>query len=404
MSKDQETKYHKGMVKERRKQQLRKVNKNKLQKRSKGKTRRENRLSFDDAWGDMASENVERVMPRGSASRQKAAAQTAFTTTVLEQSGEDEHHLSQVEGKGVVVEVSGGQCVVQVEGRQIPCTLRGTLSLQNTGYVNLVAVGDRVLVSLDGCRSGVVEKVLPRRSVLARPYSPDAGKTIPLQQLIAANVELLLVVASWRQPDFWPELVDRYLITAQRNRIKPVICINKIDLAVDQDELAQVEQIYRDLGFTVILTSAVKNQGLVKLKEALSGHITVLTGLSGAGKSSLLSAMQPGLDLRAFAVGHSGRSKGQGRHTTTAAKMYPLEGGGSVIDTPGIREFSLSDLRPVELAENYPEMVAQRIRCRYADCLHRDEPGCAVQQGVESGQVSRLRYESYLKIMADLID
>ena len=340
MSKEIEEKYRKGMAKEQRKKQLRKVKKNKPQRQAKGKSRQSNWQQMDEAaWHDMASENVERIMPRGSASQQRYNEEAVIHgVTSGTASTAPANQLEDAE-QGMVIETGGGLYTVEIGGDELRCSIRGSLSQQDTGYINLLAVGDRVLVQRTNEGEGVVVHVLPRAGVLARPYSPDAGKVSSRKQLIAANVTQLMVVASWRQPDFWPELVDRYLIAAQRNEVEAVVCINKVDLDEDRQQLANTVKTYLGSGCQVLMTSAVSGEGLVELQNALKGQTTVLTGLSGAGKSSLLTTMQADLDLRSFAVGHSGRSKGQGRHTTTAAKMYPLEGGGSVIDTPGIREF-----------------------------------------------------------------
>lgn len=403
MSQEQEARYYKGMAKERRKKQLRKVNKNKTQKRSKGNNRQKNwQDTNDDGQHEIASENVERVMPRGSASQQRVNEQAVINGRAAGQSGTKLPTSIEDAEQGVVVESGGGLFLVNIEGKEIRCSLRGSLSLQETGYVNLVAVGDRVLVEGASDGQGVVAHVLPRTGVLSRPYSPDVDKTSSLQQLIAANVSQLLIVASWKQPDFWPELVDRYLIAAQRNQVGALLCINKVDLAEEHQRLVETVKTYMDAGCQVLMTSAVSGEGLDELRQALNGETTVLTGLSGAGKSSLLSAMQEDLDLRRFAVGHSGRSKGQGRHTTTAAKMYTLEGEGSVIDTPGIREFGLAGVAPVALADFYPEMARLSAGCQFNDCLHRDEPDCAVKKGVENGDIPAMRYDSYLKILEDL--
>lgn len=393
--------YQKQMQKERRRQQLQKARK-KFGDQKRSINRRHNDIPVGVDWDEFEAEGVQRIMPRGSAEQRKMLEKAIAQAPDVEEEKTGIENAARCGLTGTVIETAGELCRVQMGERQITCSLRGMLKQQLTGFSNLLAVGDRVLLSLDGKDRGVVEQVLPRRGVLARTFSPDMDKNSSLLQLVAANIEALLVVASWRQPHFWPVLVDRYLITAERNHIRPMLCINKIDLAKDQGVLQSVTAIYRDVGTNVLLTSALSGEGVEQLRAALSRQTTVLAGLSGAGKSSLLSLVQPGLKLRANDIGQSGRNKNQGRHTTTAACLYPLDGGGAVIDTPGIREFGLAGVKPIEVAEYYPEMVALRHLCQFSDCLHRDEPGCAVRQEVGSGRVSNLRYESYLKIINEL--
>ncbi len=215
----------------------------------------------------------------------------------------------------------------------------------------MLAAGDEVVVSHNGHERGMVEAVLPRRSALARPdvfYSH-------LQQVIVANVDQVLIVAAWREPAFWPELVDRYLIAAARYNLAPIICINKIDLADEAAdaaaELTRTLSAYRRVGYEVLATSAQTGDGLVALREALAGRTTALAGLSGVGKSSLLSAVEPGLNLRTSEV--SSR-RHEGRHTTTQVTLHPLAAGGFVADTPGIREFGLSGLKGSDLPQLLP--------------------------------------------------
>jgi ribosome biogenesis GTPase len=304
--------------------------------------------------------------------------------------------------QGVVVEVSSSLCRVDLEGRELTCALRGSLTAEETGYTNVVAVGDRVMVAENGSEQGIVEAVLPRRSVLARPdvYS-SGGRTIDRHrlQLVAANVDQLLIVASWRNPHFWPELVDRYLITAQRNDLLPIICVNKVDLAEEIAECRAGLEPYLKLGHRVLFTSALTGEGVSRLRQALFARSTVLAGMSGVGKSSLLAAVQPGLELRTAAV--SERS-GEGRHTTAQVSLVWLEGGGAVVDTPGIREFGLSGLLRDELVHFYPEIAAVEKGCRFNNCSHTHEPDCAVKAAVKRGDLSPTRYHSYEQIYQDL--
>jgi ribosome biogenesis GTPase len=252
-----------------------------------------------------------------------------------------------------------------------------------------------VVVSRDGSGRGMVEAVQPRRSALARPdpfYSH-------LRQVIVANVDQLLIVASWREPAFWPELTDRYLISAVRNHLAPIICVNKIDLASDPQEPAAGLQPWLAVGYRVLFTSATTDAGIGELRATLSGRTTALAGLSGVGKSSLLAAVQPGLNLR---VGDVSDRRHEGRHTTTQVTLHPLAAGGFVVDTPGIREFGLAGLSRRDLAGFYPEIATLAGKCQFADCSHTREPGCAVRAAVRAGRIAAMRYENYRKIYRDL--
>jgi ribosome biogenesis GTPase len=262
------------------------------------------------------------------------------------------------------------------------------------GFTNAIAVGDVVIVTPRGDDAGIVEAVLPRRSALARP---DVHRT-HLQQIIVANADQLLIVAAWREPAIWLELVDRYLITAQRFHLDPIICVNKTDLVADVEVCRATMRPYVELGYRVLFASAATGDGVATLRDALTGHTTVLAGLSGVGKSSLLTAVQPGLRLRTGAIAEYHI----GRHTTSQVRMHRLDAGGYVIDTPGIRAFGLSGLQQSDIAAFYPEIAALVASCRYSNCSHLQEEDCAVLAGLESGAVSELRYHSYTRIRESL--
>jgi ribosome biogenesis GTPase len=259
------------------------------------------------------------------------------------------------------------------------------------------------LISKNGSERGVVEAVFPRRSVLTRPYSPDVGKVVDdLEQIVVANVDRLLIVASWREPYIWPALIDRYLIAAQRNRIDPVICIHKIDLVDDQVEFNETIQTYQALGYPLVLSSTVSGIGIDRLRQLLQDSTTVLAGLSGVGKSSILSAIQPGLNLKTGNVSEHGLFTGQGQHTTTQASLWKLANGGMVIDTPGIRTFGIAGIAPNELSSWYPEINAIAGNCRFGNCTHTREPDCAIKEAIKLGSVSELRYKNYVQILEEL--
>jgi ribosome biogenesis GTPase len=349
------------------------------------------------ALDDLALPDMERVMPRGEQERRRAnlaRAQTAVIAPVAAAAPPPLHDPQHT--PGTVVEVAQGLCRVRLaNGDTRLCEIRRSLKGGDTGFTNIVAVGDQVQITVNGAARGMVEAVLPRRSALARP---DPFYT-HLRQVIVANVDQLLVVASWRNPAFWPELVDRYLIGAARNGLTPVICVNKVDLADDPAEPQTVLRAYCDAGYTVLLTSAASGLGVEGLRRLLQGQTTALAGLSGVGKSSLLSAVEPGLNLR---VGEVSDRKHEGRHTTTQVSLHRLAAGGFVVDTPGIREFGLAGLRKRDLAGFYPELAALKGRCQFEDCSHTREPGCAVKLAVREGRLAAMRYDSYRKILADL--
>jgi ribosome biogenesis GTPase len=357
--------YQKAIEKQERKQRLRKSKKNLRPNAVKRGPRQKGWDHMaDDDWDAPGFYENERVMPRGTQSRHKEVEEMARQS--IKQAGEEvdtaEQDLPPGTQQGEVVEASGEHCVVLVEGKQIDCAVRRSLLVNETTFTTVVAAGDMVAVRVNGTGEGVVEKVLPRRSLLARPFRPNKGGTSSFRQIVAANVDQVLIVASWRLPSIWPELIDRYLIAAERNQLKAVICINKIDLVEDEAELEVTLQPYREAGYQVILTSAE-------------------TGV--------------GIDER-------GKNRNQGRHTTTMATLYSLNGNGAVIDTPGIREFGLAFLERHELASFYPEIARAAAECQYADCTHTHEPNCAVKAAVDQGEVSLLRYENYQKIMCTL--
>ena len=338
-----------------------------------------------------------RIMPRDESDRRAdnvAAVTDAFA-------GEyDDSHWTEIALEtpyllGVVVEVSRGLCRAEVDGRVMVCDIRGILTAEGTGFTNIVAVGDRVLVSLHEEERGLIQEVLPRRSGLARADTFD----VHLKQILAANVDQVLIVASWRDPHFWPRLVDEYLIGAARNNLDAIICVNKVDLAESIDEVKTAVSIYQSLGFSVLFTSAETGYGLDDLRSVLKDHTTVLAGLSGVGKSSLLSAVDPNLDLRTNAVSEK---RHEGKHTTTQANMHPFSAGGYVVDTPGIRDFGLIGLHQDDLIDFYPDIADFIGQCRFNDCTHDHEPGCAVQTAVAEGEINAWRFKSYTQLYGKL--
>ncbi|MBC8506041.1 MAG: ribosome small subunit-dependent GTPase A [Anaerolineales bacterium] len=404
--------YSEDMQKHVRKQQLRNTRRKSGPKNKAKKPRQKEWIP--DSWDDIDDLDYsvdERIMPRGEEERRREIERKALSGT----SGGNSERAADPQGSepasgsrpgipGLVVGVSSGMCRVDIHNGAAPilCDIRGSLKSQETGFTNVVAAGDQVKINLNGEQRGVVEEVLPRRSILARPYRPDVGKISSKQQIVVANIDRVLIVASWREPNIWPALIDRYLIAVQRNQLEAVICVNKIDLVEDPAEFQATIKPYQDLGFRLILTSAETGAGIDELAVLLKSSTTVLAGLSGVGKSTLLTAIQPSLDLRVGKVTQRGTFTGQGRHTTTQSRLWNLENGGVVIDTPGIREFGLVGIKQAQLAEWYPEMVDHLGGCRYSDCSHSNEPGCAIKAAVANGAISELRYKNYTQIYDEL--
>lgn len=300
-----------------------------------------------------------------------------------------------------VVSVASGLCVVEREGRWLRCRIRSRLSAQESAYTNVVAVGDRVVVTDDGAGGGIVEEVLLRRTTLLRPEAHDGNRGRRIQ-VIAANADQVLIVSSWREPFLWHEFIDRCIIAAQRNGLLPIVCVTKADLAEDLAALEHAVAPYPALGIHVIMTSVLTGQGIDELRDLLRGKMTALTGMSGVGKSSLISRVQPGLNLRTSGVSTSSKRLGEGRHTTTMVEMHNLDMGGHVVDTPGVREFGLSGLRRRELASLFPETRELASQCYFANCTHLNEPRCAVAVGVATGAIPQSRYHSYRMILGTL--
>ena len=348
-------------------------------------------------WDEVDYDPIERVMPRDERDRRKQIEQAVVAPPLLsEQTADATRTVAAVDVQtALVTEVAGLSAQVEIDGVEQPATVRGLLTEIDTGYINPVAVGDRAIVSEGAAGSWAIEDIQPRRTLLARP-DPFLA---PRQQVIAANVDQLLIVSSWRSPDLWLELIDRYLIAAGLSEIEPIVCINKADLISDRVELEASTSIYCEMGHMVLVTSATTGLGIDDLRETLKGKLTVVVGLSGTGKSSLMAAVQPGLDIR---VGRISEAHRQGTHTTTRSKLYKLDFGGYVADTPGIREFGIAGLTLGELPLYFPEVDELAAECKFSNCSHLEEPDCAVRAAEAEGRVSASRVASYRAIFDEL--
>ena len=313
--------------------------------------------------------------------------------------------------EGMVTALFPGGAYVRIADLHVPCRIAGTF--RAPPGATALAVGDEVAVELappeqvsDSRRTdkdradGVILSRRSRRSLLGRPQ-PSSGKRRgpyedeAFEKVIVANMDVLLVVAAVRQPPLSRGLIDRFCIVAERGQMSAVLVINKIDLAAPNESLLAE---LREGGISLHLCSAATGEGLEGLVEAIRSRRSVLAGPSGVGKSTLVNALVPGADQATREI----RAKDQrGRHVTAAATIHPLPGGGLIVDTPGVRELAM-DMAPSELSWYFPELAELGGGCRFRDCSHTHEPGCAVRQAVEDGALPPRRYQSYLRIFETL--
>jgi ribosome biogenesis GTPase len=295
---------------------------------------------------------------------------------------------------GRVLRVLGLTNVVEGPDRSIyHCALRRVLKTLATDQRHVVVAGDRVMFrpvpTTTNVPEGVIERIEPRRGTLSRT---SRGR----QHVIVTNVDQLLIVMSAAQPEIKPHLIDRFLVAAETAQIPPIICINKIDL-VEPRTLQPLVGTYSQLGYPVLLLSAATGQGIERLKRVLRGKQSALAGQSGVGKSSLLNAADPSLQLP---VAEVSRDTEKGKHTTTTAQLLPLSCGGYVVDTPGIRQFELWGIVREEIAGHFRDLRPFVCRCRFPDCTHTHEEHCAVKDAVADDLIDLRRYESYCHLVA----
>ena len=293
---------------------------------------------------------------------------------------------------GRVISVHGlGSFVRVTDGTIYRCTVRGVLKSLATDLQHVVVAGDHVAIEVGGAGHDEEQAVIVRVDARRNQISRTSRKR---QQVLVSNIDFVCIVASAAEPQLKPNLIDRYLISAEKANIDPIIVINKADL-VDVADLQPVIGVWAQMGYPVLLTSTETGLGVERLKRMVSGRDSVVTGQSGVGKSSLLNVIEPGLQLR---VGTVSDENQKGRHTTTAAKLIPLENGGHLIDTPGIRQFQLWDVIPEEVAGYFRDLRPFINGCRFPDCTHTHEDDCAVKWAVADGKLDVRRYESYVQI------
>lgn len=294
--------------------------------------------------------------------------------------------------EGIVISATGSWYEVATEHGRLNCRIRGRLRLKGVRSTNPVVVGDRVVVEPDGNSSAIVA-IVPRRNYVIRRASNLSKES----HIIAANVDRALLIVTLHSPATPKEFVDRFLVTCEAYKVPVSIVLGKADTLTGEaeEEAAAFSAIYRDAGYEVLRLSSTTGEGVEEIRALLTNHTTLVAGNSGVGKSTLVRAIDPSLDIR---TGDISESHHKGKHTTTFSTMYPIAGG-YIIDTPGIKGFGLIDIDSKELCRYFPEMMRLAPECRFYNCTHTHEPGCAVQEAVKEGRVAWSRYDSYLKIL-----
>lgn len=298
--------------------------------------------------------------------------------------------------KGLVIKSTGSLCLVKTEdGNKIQCSIRGKLRLAGSKSTNPVVVGDWVEIQEEGEQRNILE-IEQRKNYIIRKSVNLSKQT----HVIAANLDQTLLVVTLINPKTNTEFIDRYLCTAEAYRIPAIILFNKIDIyPVDlQVKLHELIKVYENIGYKCLIVSAKTGQGFDELKDVLSNKVTLISGNSGVGKSSVINFIEPGYKLK---VAEISVSHLKGKHTTTFSEMHELSIGGYLIDTPGIKGFGVVNIGNEELYHFFPELFMLSPKCQYNNCTHLHEPNCAIIKAVESGEIAESRYNSYINILFD---
>ena len=302
---------------------------------------------------------------------------------------------------GTVIKSTGSWYNVLTEdGSTLQCRIVGKFRLDDIPLTNPVAVGDRVEVVPEGDGQGMISTILPRHNYVVR-QSPRRKHDL---HLLAANIDQAVVITTIVNPTLKPGFIDRFLVMVERDEIPATIVFNKSDLYDEEamDKYMEMKEVYEKIGYGTLLTSVVEGVGLDDLKKLLADKTTLMGGQSGVGKSSLVNSIQPHLNLRTAEISDY---SGKGQHTTTYAEMFELDFGGRLIDTPGIKTLSFNNKDKANLAHSFREFFELSQNCKFGGaCLHRTEPGCAVHEALRNGEVSEIRFNSYLGMLEEIED
>tara|TARA_R110001583_G_scaffold74038_1_gene205325 strand:- start:7260 stop:8198 length:939 start_codon:yes stop_codon:yes gene_type:complete len=298
--------------------------------------------------------------------------------------------------KGIVTKSTGSWYTVYTQdGEKIDCRLKGKFRLKGIKSTNPVAVGDHINFEYEeGKETGVINKIFERKNYIIRKSVNLSKQT----HIIASNIDTAFLLVTIDNPPTFTGFIDRFLATAEAYNIKTVLLFNKLDIYTEDEleKLAVLDATYTEIGYKCIAISATKNIGIDEVKELMKDKTTMFSGHSGVGKSTLINALEPTLNLKTKEVSKQHK---QGMHTTTFAEMFQLSFGGFIIDTPGIKGFGVVDFKPEEITDYFPEFFKLKSKCKYSNCLHVNEPNCAIKEALETGEIAYSRYNSYVQMV-----
>ena len=300
--------------------------------------------------------------------------------------------------EGIVYKSTGSWYLVKNDNDFFECRIKGKIRLKDLDTTNPIAVGDNVIFEKDSKEEGqgIISEILPRKNYIIR----KSVKLSKQSHIIASNIDLALLLITKDNPPTSYNFIDRFLVTCEAYQIPVILVFNKIDTYNEEDlsRISEIESIYKSIDYQCIRISAKYGQGVNKISNYMQNKVCLLSGHSGVGKSTLINKINPELDLKTkeISVSHN-----QGKHTTTYAEMYDLKENIRIIDSPGIKGFGLVDISKNELGDYFPEFFKRKMKCKFHNCMHINEPGCEIKKGVENKTISESRYSSYIDLLSD---